>query len=457
MNSNIITELFQARNIPRSQSLSFKPGQILNGKILKLFPNSVATLQVGSQKVVAQLEASLEANENYWFQVQSGEGKVRLKLMGKVENKGQIDMSLSGLMKELSIPLNKASSEVVRFFLKENLPISKEILEQAVSLLKESGTHQTQLNVIKYLVMKELPLTKIAFQSVAEVINKDSLINHLQVLKEQLVKSTLTEEGSQLLKFLDRLSLSQPKEPLTHLGHQASTSEVKSMVSAMKGTIDNTSIPFTDHSTFAEHLKGLMRSIGFSYEHEVAQFLKQPEGKELLKNEELKPLLIDFLRENPSGSAKDVAEKMLHRITGLQLLAQESGPVQQFVVQLPLSIFEKQTDVTIQWSGRKKENGQIDPSFCRVLFYLELENLHDTIVDMQVQNRILKITVMNENEYIKQLAEPYIMELKGNLKRMNYTLSTVEFTHPNESSMDENKKSTSYLKSNHYLGVDVRI
>ena len=28
----------------------------------------------------------------------------------------------------------------------------------------------------------------------------------------------------------------------------------------------------------------------------------------------------------------------------------------------------------MQWSGRKKENGQIDPSFCRVLFYLELEN-----------------------------------------------------------------------------------
>ena len=145
---------------------------------------------------------------------------------------------------------------------------------------------------------------------------------------------------------------------------------------------------------------------------------------------QLKPLLIDFLNENPTGSAKEVAEKMLHKITGLQLFAQESGPIQQFVVQLPLSIWEKQMDVTIQWSGRKKENGQIDPSFCRVLFYLELENLHDTIVDMQVQNRILKITVMNENEYLKQLAEPFIKELKENLKRMNYTLSTVDFTHP---------------------------
>ena len=83
MNSNIISELYQERNRPQPKALTFKPGQILNGKILKLFPNSVATLQVGSQKVVAQLEASLEANEKYWFQVQSGEGKGQIEANGK--------------------------------------------------------------------------------------------------------------------------------------------------------------------------------------------------------------------------------------------------------------------------------------------------------------------------------------------------------------------------------------
>ena len=61
--------------------------------------------------------------------------------------------------------------------------------------------------------MKELPLTKMTLQSVTEVSNKDSLINQLQTLKELLLKSPLTKEGSQLLKFLDRLSLSQQKEP----------------------------------------------------------------------------------------------------------------------------------------------------------------------------------------------------------------------------------------------------
>ena len=238
---------------------------------------------------------------------------------------------------------------------------------------------------------------------------------------------------------------------------QAPSLEQKNSSLGLNQTIDHVSSPITDHSSLAGHLKGLIKSMGFSYEHEVVQFLKHPEGKELLRGEELKPLLIEYLKENPTGLAKEVAEKILHRVTGLQLLAQESGPIQQFVVQLPLSFLENPMDVTIQWSGRKKENGQIDPSFCRVLFYLELENLHDTMVDMQVQNRILKITIMNENEYLKQLAEPFIKVLKENLKRINYTLSTVDFTHSVHSGIDEDKKSTSYFKSNHYSGVDVRI
>ena len=189
------------------------PGQILNGKILKLFPNSIATLQVGSQKVVAQLEASLEVNENYWFQVQPGEGKVRLKLIGKVESKGKNEVSLAGLMKELSLPLNKENEKAIRFFLKENLPVRKETLQEAVSLLKESNSNQAGLEAIKTLVMKEYPLTKLSFQAITEVMNKDSMINQLQALQELLLKTPLTKQGIPLLNFLERLNSSQAIYP----------------------------------------------------------------------------------------------------------------------------------------------------------------------------------------------------------------------------------------------------
>src|SRR4051794_22472060 len=86
MINNLIIGLLKEGSASHLKTTSFQPGQILNGKIIKLFPNGIASLQIGSQKVVAQLEASLEANQKYWFQVQSGEGKVRLKVIGQEDS-----------------------------------------------------------------------------------------------------------------------------------------------------------------------------------------------------------------------------------------------------------------------------------------------------------------------------------------------------------------------------------
>ena len=288
MNRSIVSDLSQAKNVSPTQAVSFKPGQILNGKILKLFPNSIATLQVGSQKVVAQLEASLEVNENYWLQVQPGEGKVRLKLIGKVEEKSQSEGSLATLIKELSLPLNKENEKALRFFLKENLPISKETLQETVRLLKGSSTNKAGLEAIKTLVMKEYPITKMSFQAITEVMNKGSMTNHLQALQDQLLAAPSTKEGIQLLNFLDRLNSPQLKEAFTILdsdtqasNEQGPSLEQKNSLLGLNKTMDPMSSPITEPSSFAGHLKGLMKSMGFSYEHEVVQFLKHPEGKEL--------------------------------------------------------------------------------------------------------------------------------------------------------------------------------
>ena len=46
----------------------------------------------------------------------------------------------------------------------------------------------------------------------------------------------------------------------------------------------------------------------------------------------------------------------------------------------------------LEWNGRMKENGKIDSEFARIMFYLQLDTLEETVVDMQVQNRIVTIT-----------------------------------------------------------------
>jgi hypothetical protein len=172
----------------------------------------------------------------------------------------------------------------------------------------------------------------------------------------------------------------------------------------------------------------------------------------------LKALILDFLKENPSGPLKDTSEGLLNKITGIQLLSQEIGPTQQYVVNMPFSLWNQTVDLTIQWSGRKQENGQIDPAYCRVLFYLDLQNLKETIVDVQVQNRILNMTIFNDMANLKELSSPFIDKLKENLLVNGYTLSKIHFMNTQEHQQKNiSNQVTKLIDTRAYSGVDIRV
>jgi hypothetical protein len=114
-----------------------------------------------------------------------------------------------------------------------------------------------------------------------------------------------------------------------------------------------------------------------------------------------------LLNEQIPASIKEMAEQILHRITAQQILSQENGPIQNLLLTLPLNLRTIQTDLTLQWSRRKTKDGQLDQDYCRVLFYLELERLKETVIDMQVQNRIIKVTVINGHGAVLEEAGSY--------------------------------------------------
>lgn len=60
----------------------------------------------------------------------------------------------------------------------------------------------------------------------------------------------------------------------------------------------------------------------------------------------------------------------------------------------------------------------IDPDYCRVLFYLDLDALQHMIVDMQIQNRIMTIHVTNEHTDLTVIAAPLIGILKEKCSRI---------------------------------------
>jgi hypothetical protein len=437
---NILSKLLTGMNSETSSihsKMTFQPGQILNGKIIKLFPNGIASLQVGSQKMVAQLEASLDVKHRYWFQVQPGDGKVKLKVIGIVpeSRSSQDGTPITGLMNELSISTKDVKEETIRFFLKEQLPINKEIIQSSAGFLKESNSLQDGHETIKLILQRQLPMTKETFHAILSALDDQASITHLMNrLSDTLQKGPLSVNTSKLLHVLQTLMSSEMNIDCTLAG------EIKHD----QGQLLNVSDLF----------KQVISTIGYAYENSAIQYMEQ-RNKEFDKDMVLKPLLIDFLKENPQESAKMTAEKLLDKITGLQLLGQESSPILQQVVQIPINIQSKMVDLTLQWNGRRKANSnEIDPAFCRVLFYLELETLQETFVDMQVQNRIITVTVMNENQHLSMLAKPLISNLKEGLDSLNYTLSNVHFA--NLSRVQE-RKSPTLLNNSHYSGVDLRI
>lgn len=563
---------------------NFRAGQVFQGKVLKLFPNKTAEVQVGSQKVIAQLEIPLSAGERYWFQVQQGEGQVHLKVL--TEGKGTGNANLEGLLKQFSIPETKTSIAILRFFLSEQLPITKESISMATSLLQGKTMTKEDLEAIKQLISRELPLTKATFDAVRSTIKspsfhaaitslkyeldaldilpqtgtrlKEVIEPYIQTGKEKLSAQVLHEivrgwtqakdpfASQQSLKALQQtgflpiedeqnilqqaakrlIGLSEGKPQVQLPGIDSTAKQVSALIVAgntedvstvlknwiggiMKDFhVSNQTIkqlfnllsPNMDSATFdegvsslvskdgidankalnkeviqqlqavlsqvdrepVEEFKSLLKSgiqtLGLSHESESFDMIKGKVSDEGARVENVKSLLIQLLNEDIPAKVKDSAEALLNRLTGIQLMSSDTTPVQQIVMQIPLVLMNKQTDLTIQWNGRKDANGKIDPSYCRVLFYLDLEHMNETIIDMQIQNRIMKITIINDHENIKHLSSLYIASLKDSLQKLDYQLSNVSFQTQADRAVVKTKKATiSSPLTSSYSGVDIKI
>ena len=582
--ANLVHSIINRPESIEGNKLSFRTGQVFQGKVLKLFPNQTAEVQVGSQKVIAQLEIPLSAGERYWFQVQQGEGQVHLKVL--TEGRGTGNANLEGLLKQFSIPETKTSMALLRFFLSEQLPITKESISIANSLFQGKTMTKDDLEAIKQLITRELPLSKTTFDAVRSTIKspsfhavmatfkneldsletlpqagtrlKETMVPYIQTGKEKLSAEVLRETvrgwtqtkdpftSQQALKALQQLGflpieneqniLQQAAKRITGLTEERAqvqlprmdqtakqvsallaagrTEDVSSVLKNWIGSmikdshVSNQTIkqlfhllsPKLDSATFdeavaslvskdgidankalnkevtqhlqavlsqvdrepVEEFKSLLKSgiqtLGLSHESESLDMIKGKVSDEGARVENVKSLLIQLLNEDIPSKVKDSAEALLNRLTGIQLMSSDTTPVQQIVMQIPLVLMNKQTDLTIQWNGRKDANGKIDPSYCRVLFYLDLEHMNETIIDMQIQNRIMKITIINDHDNIKHLSIPFLASLKDSLQTLDYQLSNVSFQTQADRAVVQTKKAAipSPLTSS-YSGVDIKI
>lgn len=551
----LMQSLMKVDSTTTSKEITVRQGQILYGRVEKLFPNQTALLQIGSMKFQAYIDATVVPKEQYWFEAQTTQsGELRLKVID-IEHSGQAKLDEVGgaLLKRFQLPDTKVNQQIVHFFLSKELAFSREHLSNASKWLSNTQDLQKGLTAIEIMIKKHLPQTVQTFKSIVALQTSESLstqieqvakflsdskikqtetIQKLRTLLPKILgeiseeqgqrvvreisklwlssESTLSEQRSslRLLQKLDlisnKYSIEQPQQVLNqvlkesyrvHPVDRANPQHIERLVNTFVQTVSNQELKkipkllteiindskqslvedelrlfkkvqnqvFPQAYTLADgaevkHLiKRMISTLGLDYETGLGARVK-PGAAGNVEYDSLKPLLLKALGELGSN-ARDI-EPLLNRITGLQLISQETnGPLQQIIMQIPLNFGDKLSDVTLQWSGRKKKNGQIDPSFCRILFYIDLQNIEQTVIDMNVQNRIINITIINNKDGIDSILSSQELELKDKLSSIDYVLSTVKVIASSmpKNELDNQGRIQSMVSKKTYQGVDYKI
>lgn len=256
-------------------------------------------------------------------------------------------------------------------------------------------------------------------------------------LKEQLLSILKPEANSQQL---DSLLRNIAKEA------QALAPPIQAQLQQSEATIQNA----VDSKAMEQAMKTVLKALGLNYEPQLTN--KAADISQLAQT--LKPQLMSLLQDAQTPPAlRESADMLMARMNGMTLLSGENGHQHQLVMQVPLQFFGKKMDATLQWNGRMKEDGKIDADYARVLFYLTMESLQETVIDMQVQNRIVTLNIFNENANLDHLAEPLKEALKSGLADKQYQLSGLFMKPFNE----PKPKMSGDAEATDSSGVDIRI
>ncbi|WP_181348804.1 hypothetical protein [Thalassobacillus sp. CUG 92003] len=331
----------------------------------------------------------------------------------------------------------------------QQLPITQDEMDvlrqftQQLSRLAKQTSHAA---------MSQKMLTNLTFLSNHHVINKlganpgvDSLsilttlpemVNHqpLNSLQTQDVQRLVQQLQSVLTKQLSGDQHKQLIDWLSKLGSEAGSH--KEMVYV--------------------RMKAMLELTGLDDEFQLRQHIKHDQSPKIESS--MKSLLLQFMQESDSAVRPERVQQLIHLLNGLQMTAsQESSHSLHLSLQFPGDLMDANQDIFVDIEGGKNEHGEIDPDFCHILFYLQLNALQETVIDMNVHNRRVHLTVFNANTELSGLLEAHQQALQDGLDRIGYTLGSVKWKDFNEASRHTPAGRSSIAAAEHVQGVDFRI
>ncbi|MCX8047491.1 hypothetical protein [Anoxybacillus gonensis] len=296
------------------------------------------------------------------------------------------------VIRHFRLPENEQTKALVRWMMNESFSFKKNDMALIRHWLRTGGEKEVQ--AIKWLLTHDLPLHDDVFRALVT-------LQHDQPLYEQRFM---------LAELIDR---AHPN-----------------------GTL----------ATLSSYLRHMPTLSSFSPEH-IQQLLEKT-----MKQQDEWLVLLQTAAEEATGELKAEITSLLDRMKAYQLLSTNNHSLQHIFTQFPLLIGTHATDVTIQWRGKQRENGQMDTDYCRILFYLTMATLKETIVDVHIQQRIVHISIINDTPHVELYASALEPSLKEKLAEDGYTLSAVSVKPP------MNKRSERLLvEPFSYKGVDYRV
>ena len=340
---------------------------------------------------------------------------------------------------------------------------------ELVAKLGQAGTVEKGqvLEQLRNWVNQQPSLTANQKNEVNALLKSENLPNQLQAVNNALTK-IFAEQSQQEIFSKDMNGLTPKDHLVSLLGKRTSVESIvqtlqqvtdisknpanSHMLSQIRGQAEQQVMQQLDGKAFEHAMKDVLKSLGFGYEAKLGG--SSEEIRQLAA--QLKPQIVELLQNQYiSQTVRDSAEVVLGRMNGLQILSNENGPQHQLLMQVPLEFLGKKMDASLEWNGRMKEDGKIDSDFARIMFYLQLDTLKETVVDMQVQNRVVSITLFNDDRQLVPFVEKFKETLKVGLTSVGYQLSGVFVK------TFEEQKMTSSLKSKTSMfdtqGVDIRI
>ncbi|MDA1475557.1 hypothetical protein [Bacillus changyiensis] len=157
-------------------------------------------------------------------------------------------------------------------------------------------------------------------------------------------------------------------------------------------------------------------------------FVKALENAGPIKEQSLQSLklVLNEMRHSQdlSPSVKQEVNEVFNRLNGQLFLQHDQSTQSQLFLSYPLFSKHSVQDLTVFFNGQKKEDGKIDPSQCRLMFYLQLDALKETVVDCFIQQKVMTVTIETGFD-LQGLIDPLFPSLKEKLKELGYSLSSV--------------------------------